>query len=304
MTISERFEGCILGGAIGDAYGSGYENIPEESDSVYYLNGKPEKKEPKWRITDDTQLTLVTCEGLIKDETANPKIIANEYVKLYRRKRLTGIGSSTLKSLRELDLGAAWSQAGRRGEYGAGNGAAMRIAPIAFIERITKERIREICYITHANEEAYIGAYCIVLSIREILKGNWTGNENLLELIINQIPDTRVRDRLIEINKIQDNSTLLEIGRLGKNGYVVNSIPLALAAVNKIDKLGIETVYMKLIEIGGDTDTNCSIAGQIMGTLIGRNKIPDHLKNKLKNLNSYNWIEEVLEKVERRKYWA
>jgi len=30
MTRKERFEGCIIGGAIGDAFGSGYENQIEE----------------------------------------------------------------------------------------------------------------------------------------------------------------------------------------------------------------------------------------------------------------------------------
>jgi ADP-ribosylglycohydrolase len=27
LNLSERFKGCIMGGAIGDAWGSGYENL-------------------------------------------------------------------------------------------------------------------------------------------------------------------------------------------------------------------------------------------------------------------------------------
>ncbi|MEM6772137.1 MAG: ADP-ribosylglycohydrolase family protein, partial [Bacteroidota bacterium] len=65
MTKAERFAGCIIGGAIGDAFGSGYENEVEEKGDVFYLFGKPEKKEPIWRITDDTQLTLATIEAMI-----------------------------------------------------------------------------------------------------------------------------------------------------------------------------------------------------------------------------------------------
>ncbi len=49
-------------------------------------------------------------------------------------------------------------------------------------------------------------------------------------------------------------------------------------------------MYSQLIEIGGDTDTNCSIAGQIAGALIGRNGIPENLINKLKQLREYDWI--------------
>ena len=36
MTKAERFEGCIIGGAIGDAWGSGFENLIQEADDTFY----------------------------------------------------------------------------------------------------------------------------------------------------------------------------------------------------------------------------------------------------------------------------
>ncbi len=38
MTNFERFEGCIIGGAIGDAWGSGFENQIEEEDTIHKLS--------------------------------------------------------------------------------------------------------------------------------------------------------------------------------------------------------------------------------------------------------------------------
>ena len=35
MTKGERFLGCIIGGAIGDAFGSGYENLPKDDDTLF-----------------------------------------------------------------------------------------------------------------------------------------------------------------------------------------------------------------------------------------------------------------------------
>jgi len=300
MTKSERFEGCIIGGAIGDAYGSGYENQVKEKEGTIYLYGKPEVREPKWRLTDDTQLTLATIEVIIENEKVKPELIASQFLKYYKQRKLRGIGSSTLKALQELSFGGHWSQVGRRGEYAAGNGAAMRIASLAFKENSTYSEIRDICIITHNNDEAYIGAKSVVIAIREILNGNWTGETNLIELIIEQIPDTRVRDRLIEINKIK---SLKEIGKIGNDGYVVNSVPLAIAAANKVQKIGIEEMYLQLIEIGGDTDTNCSIAGQIAGTLIGRKGIPEKLVNKLKELKEYKWIETTINELIKNENW-
>jgi ADP-ribosylglycohydrolase len=300
MTKAERFEGCIIGGAIGDAFGSGYENEIKEQEDTFYLFGEPEKKEPIWQITDDTQLTLATIEAIIEDKKVNPETVASQFLKYYKQGKLRGIGASTLKSLKELSFGGHWSQVGRRGEYAAGNGAAMRIAPIAFKEEITNSEIRDICIITHNNDEAYVGARSVIIAIREILNGNWSGETNLIELIIDKIPDTRVRDRLIEIKDIK---SLQEIGQIGSDGYVVNSVPLAIAAANKVRAIGIEKMYLQLIEIGGDTDTNCSIAGQIAGTLIGRKGIPEKLIDKLKELSEFKWVEMTINKLIKKEGW-
>lgn len=290
MTKAERFEGCILAGAIGDAYGSAYENQPErlEDESTFYLFGKPEKPEPIWQITDDTQLTLASIEALTENSQAGVSLIAHQFLKYYQKRKLKGLGASTLKALQELDFGAHWSQVGRTGEYAAGNGAAMRIAPLAFLENISKAQIRDICFLTHKNEEAYVGALVVIIAIQEILKENWNGENNLLSFIIPKLPDTSVRDRLIAIQGIQN---LKEVGNFGNSGFVVDSVPLALAAANQVLEIGLEQMYWELIEIGGDTDTNCSIAGQIAGTLLGKTGIPKELLQKLSELEDYSWIE-------------
>ena len=127
-------------------------------------------------------MTLATIEALIEDEKASPETMANQFLKYYKQRKLRGIGASTLKSLKELSFGGHWSQVGRRGEYAAGNGAAMRIAPIAFKEEITNSEIRDICIITHNNDEAYVGARSVIIAIREILSNNWNGKTNLIEI--------------------------------------------------------------------------------------------------------------------------
>jgi ADP-ribosylglycohydrolase len=298
LNIQDKIKGCIITGAIGDAYGSYYENIEKKNDtSTFYPFGRPVIEEHKWQITDDTQLTLATCEAITENPSyLNPEKFADKFLEYYKKGKITGIGASTLKALRELEVGGHWYLVGRSGEYAAGNGAAMRIAPIAFCKDISNQTIKDICSITHKNDEAYIGALSIVIAIRSVLSGEWSGKENLLEIIIDRIPDTKIRDRLIEINKIQHTSDLIDIGRFGNNGYVVNSVPLALAAANKIQKIGLKGIFNRLIQIGGDTDTNCSLAGQICGTLLGIQNIPEELLNNLKQINEYDWIVNTVNK--------
>lgn len=300
MTKADRLKGSILAGAIGDAWGSGFENQLPLADDTFYLLGNPFVKMPEWGMTDDTQLTLATLEVMTKEEVPTPETTAIHFLQLYQRKKLRGLGASTLKALRELEFGGHWSQVGRRGEYAAGNGAAMRIAPLAFVENISRTTIREICSITHDNDEAYIGALSVVLAIKAAIKGDWQGDNNLISLIVHQIPDTRIRDRLLEIESLDN---LQAIGELGNSGYVVDTVPLAIAAANQVRKIGLEQMFQTLIDLGGDTDTNCSIAGQIAGALIGKEGIPNSLREKLSKIPDYPWIIQTINAFLLKKNW-
>jgi ADP-ribosylglycohydrolase len=73
----EYFRGCLLGGAIGDALGWPVEFLKLNeikkkygedgiTDLVAGINGKAE-------ITDDTQMTLFTAEGLLRAENRGRK---------------------------------------------------------------------------------------------------------------------------------------------------------------------------------------------------------------------------------------
>lgn len=217
--IFDKLKGCIIAGAIGDCIGGYYENQtnPFFDNELNY----------NWRISDDTQLTLATCEAIIEaKEKVNPEIIAKRFLYWFNAHKLSGIGSSTLKALRDLQFGQHWALAGNQGERTAGNGAAMRIAPLAFFSA-NREIIRDVCRITHKNDEAYVGALSVILAIEYFIENE--NPSNVLENIIDNIPDTRVRDRLIEINREPSSSSIKNIAdKYGTTGYVVESVPLAI----------------------------------------------------------------------------
>ena len=64
----DRFKGCLLGGAIGDAFGAKIEWFSIDRIKNRYgatgLRYIP-KTQGIYRVTDDTQMTLFTCEGLL-----------------------------------------------------------------------------------------------------------------------------------------------------------------------------------------------------------------------------------------------
>ena len=302
ITTFNQFKGCILAGAIGDAMGSVRENLPplqsNDDNTVYHFFQKPPTPQlPQWQLTDDTQLTLATCEAIAENNGIVPSTIAKKFNFYFQKRKLSGLGASTLKALQFLALGGHWSQAGRRGEFAAGNGAAMRIAPLAFVmSNLDRRLIEDVCRITHYNTEAYAGALAVVLAIRAIIEGSWMGIENLFEILIPQIPDTSLRDRLIAINQMSSATSIKGIGKkFGNSAYVVDSVPLAIFAASKISEISLEKIFQNVIELGGDTDTNCSIAGQIAGTLMGDEQISISLITRLQKLEDYTWVRQTIE---------
>lgn len=279
-TIESRIAGCLIGGAIGDALG-----LPFEGQVGPIEYSHPEY----WSLSDDTQLTLATCEALIGKKRVDPESIALGLCTWFREGRIHGIGASTLKAIRELDEGGHWALVGRKGEMAAGNGAAMRIAPLGFMldPRDYSDRVvlRDICHITHHSDEAYIGALAVVAAIHLVAYKQHALKPSLLGAIRDILPDSNVRDRLTELADSVQKISIQECGtQFGCSGYVADSVPLALAAVVCTPELGFEGILRAIIECGGDTDTTASIAGQIAGAACGIDRLPPGLAERVPGL--------------------
>lgn len=290
MNEEDKIIGSIVGGAIGDCLGRPYEN--QKGIRL---------KEEKWKITDDTQMTLATCEAITKSRKVDPAIIAKTFVQWHRREPFRGLGASTCKALLELSQGGHWALVGRKGEMAAGNGAAMRIAPLAFCldadTQQAKTVIRDVSRITHHNEEAYVGALAVVIAIRCA----WKEPPNLdclFSTLIDKLPDSSIRDRLIDICKLDNNLSISEIAKIyGSSGYVVETIPLVIYSLNYFQKLGFQTLLQELVALGGDSDTIASITGQIIGSFIGFNALPKDLVNALPTSDNIFTIAQNFAKV-------
>ena len=239
-------------------------------------------RDADWHLTDDTQLTLATCEAVTQEEP-DPAVIAGSLLRWFRARRLTGLGASTLKALRDLNAGAHWALAGRQGEHAAGNGAAMRIAPLAFcVDPCTRDGrrlIRDVCRITHQNDEAYAGALAVVLAIRGATE---LSTPISLDRVAADLPDSSVRDRLAIYAGLPPQVSLADAAmRYGTSGYVVESVPFALFAAWRLNELGFAEMLNQVIIVGGDTDTNASLACQISGAALGLVGLPADLLQRL-----------------------
>ncbi len=94
MNKNDQIAGCIFGGAIGDAFGGHYEN---NKPPIVFTD------EHEMLLSDDTQLTLATCESIAFAGRVDPSHICTHFAEWYASNRLRGLGASTKKALEELD---------------------------------------------------------------------------------------------------------------------------------------------------------------------------------------------------------
>ncbi|MFC1745785.1 ADP-ribosylglycohydrolase family protein [Candidatus Riflebacteria bacterium] len=269
--LQQKLIGCIFGGAIGDVLGSHFENQPAaETASLHDLG---------LILTDDTQLTLATCESIAEQRAVVPQKIAEKFLSWHKARKITRIGAATAKALKELSMGGHWALVGRKGDYAAGSGAAMRAAPLGFIfnpnNTNDKTIIRDVCRITHHNDEAYVGALAVVCTIYlAINQPQLSGNNTLLE-VIKMLPDTRVKDRLILISELHPDTSITQAVKIfGNSGYVVETVPLAFYAFLKGMEMGFIPAIQETVLNGGDADTIASMAGQMHGGWCGVDALP------------------------------
>jgi len=276
-----RIVGCLVGGAIGDAWG-----FPHEGSIEVPSPGSG----PVGGVSDETELMVATCEAIVRRGQVDPAEIAARMLARFQRRAIAGLGASTLQALRNLDARAHWALAGARGDRAAGNGPATRIAPLAFLldpnQRADRERIREVCRITHHHEQAYAGALAMVWAVRWAaeLDGD-AARVPLLSFVASRLPDSAVRDRLCALEALDRRFTPRAVAeRFGASGYVGESVPLALFAAQDARDRDFADVVRSAVEAGGDCDSIGSMAGQIAGAALGVQSIPTALREPIEDI--------------------
>jgi len=256
MVRRDAILGCLVGGAVGDALGG----VTERGRAC---------------LSDDTQLTLATCEAIVGPGLPDPARIAERMLEWYRDGRLIGIGSSTAKALRDLDAGAHWALSGARGERAAGNGAAMRVAPLAFVldpgAARDRQCLRDACRVTHHHDEAYAGALAVVAALREAIggppaPGAW------LRAAERVLPDCVTRDRVRVLAESPGDITTAS--RLGSSGWAPETVSLAILGAEVMARDGFGIGLQQLVRSSDDADTIAAIAGQVAGACLGLAEIP------------------------------
>lgn len=244
--------------------------------------------------TDDTQLSMAVAEAIM-EEPLSMDAQVKWHVAAFQE-TTAGWGNTTRDSIRRLANGAHWASSGS--DKGVGNGVAMKIAPMgvclwnaqldpkklsAIIEQIVKINLmthRTSVSTSAALAHAFAIYYCCLLDDatkfdastfqKMVLKASELGRQQFPETLTDDI--TARFETLFEAPHDAE-KLIADFG--GGSSYCYNSVPFSYGFFLQ-NPHSIECLF-DVVNAGGDTDSNGSIVGALLGALNGTHIFPQHL---------------------------
>lgn len=234
-----------------------------------------------WPWTDDTEqaccLVVTLAEGDF-DRDGFADLLATHYDP-YR-----GYGPGAVVLLREIREGVPWpiaAAAAFDGQGSAGNGAAMRAAPLgawhadSIVHAVAQgTRAAEV---THAHPEGIAGGVAVAVAASMAAAARLDGHrpepEHLLAAVAQHVHPGHVQDGLRAAVKIKNREqAAYELG-CGTRAMAQDTVPFALwVAARYLDDY--PSAVAACIDAGGDVDTTCAIAGGVVAAHTGTDGIP------------------------------
>ncbi|MFX0002333.1 MAG: ADP-ribosylglycohydrolase family protein [Candidatus Hodarchaeota archaeon] len=330
INLLDKFQGCLLGVAIGDTLGHPFEGKIRTQIYSYFNDFGlfiQKNKDIFRTYTDDTQLTLHLAKALIKGNGFKIDYVIREFINWLDDPPI-GPGYGCISSIRKLKYGVNWEQAASNS---GGNGTAMRISPIGLFyckdPKALKTAALKSSIITHSHPAASAGAIVIARAIAYlIMKNPDTGFSieeffNVITSSISNSQDEIWKDFTEILLKLKSNLDMpIEAGLikfsqagvkspyfieqyLGKafvHPYTISTVVCSIFIFLKKLASFRECIY-ELATAGGDSDTVGAIGGSLAGAYFGLKNIPSDLVKLVKSNKKISKIsEELYNTFERR----
>ncbi len=275
ISLIERYTGCLLGLAIGDALGAPVEFKERGSfPPVFEMQAGGPFNLQKGQWTDDTSLALCLGTSLVEKKGFDPHDQIEKYIKWFREGYMscTGhcfdIGNTTKAALLRYEEHKD-IYAGSRDDP-ATNGSLMRLAPIPlfYFHNIEETKLYAglSSKVTHAPKNCIQTCVDLAVYIHRALQG-----QSKEEIFI----DTNIdfRKSYEEVSGKGDALLCLE----GAMWCFYHS---------KTFEEGVKLA----VNLGDDTDTTAAVFGQLAGAYYGKSGLPQYM---LQDLYDKDMIEEL-----------
>ncbi|MFK7961784.1 MAG: ADP-ribosylglycohydrolase family protein [Phycisphaerales bacterium] len=234
----------------------------------------------KRRWTDDTQMTLDTARSLVRCGAVDQDDLAREYAGNRRWSR--GYGPAAAKTLRHIARGTSWRKArfARFPNGSFGNGAAMRVAPVALSSRDDQGAViagaTAVGEITHAHPLAIGGAIAVALAVHAAARGDDAAATVEASMHPSIGPEHRERLEVVRAWGVPgERPALREVRRrLGNGMAAVESCATAIWLATASYDRSLTDLIRDAIGLRGDTDTIAAMAAGIWGARHGEAAVP------------------------------
>ncbi len=281
VAAKDRALGALIGLAVGDALGAPVEfqergtfpQVTEMQSGGYF-------RLPAGAWTDDTAMALCLADSLIAHRHLDVPDLLNRFVRWLNDNentstdRCIGAGQNTLAVLGNYHRTGALIAPPVKGRSD-GNGAIMRLAPVACMHFGNTDTLRRIAIrqsqATHCSELSSAASEMLGWLLGLLIDGTeW--QSALSAVWHDDWPD--------EIKAISRQGWASKnADEIQSTGYVVHTLEAAMWAVGTTANF--EDALVKAVNLGHDADTVGAVTGQIAGARYGVNAIPGRWRDSL-----------------------
>jgi len=265
--IVDRAEAAFLGLALGDALGATVEFMtPREIAHAYgshrEIRGGGWLRLKPGQVTDDTTMSLALGEEILARKGEISRLGCARAFDAWMRAKPVDIGNTVRRNL--LLFRRTGYPTAPPSEHDAGNGAAMRVLPVALATLGRAEyQVRDACRIqarvTHHNAVSDAACEFIALAVQDFLRG----------ASLREVYRGRIAGLLCAHPQFAFRG---KPRRENPSAWIVETMQAVLQAL--LDVGGFEPCLVDVVNRGGDADTTGAITGMLAGALYGRAALP------------------------------
>lgn len=283
----------IIGLVVADAVGVPVEFRDRDTYKVTEMRGYGTHNQPSGTWSDDSSMTLATVESIGRLGKIDPIDIMDNFVMWLEHAAFTphdevfDVGGATRRAISRYNNGTPIFHCGGKSRMDNGNGALMRILPLAFVE-CSDQQIADVASLTHAHPIALNACIIYITIAKSLLQ-----SVPLYAAIWAAAFCTRLSeyDRLKELENLSRDE-------IKSSGYVVDTLEAALWCL--LNSSNYKDCVLLAVNLGGDTDTVAAVAGGLAGILYGcggDSGVPDEW---IAQVARKDWIKGLCDEFENR----
>ena len=267
--INDRARAAFIGMAVGDALGATVEFMTTTEIAAKYgtfkeiIGGGWLRLKPG-QVTDDTEMALCIAHAIVTSQTWSLEAVAGNF-SAWLKSRPVDCGDTCRKGIRAFMLHGQLESPPN--EWDAGNGAAMRLLPVALYslpdEELLKKYVIEQAHITHNNPVSDAACLCLGQLLHMALCGAEKGRmRRHIDGLVARFP-----------------TFAFEPYRGLATGYVVDTMQTVCHWFFR--GRSFEECLVGTVNQGADADTTGAICGMLAGAYYGMEGIPKRWIKKL-----------------------